>query len=353
MLQNRLPILFLMAMIAGSAFAATPVIVAEARVVNFDDRVEALGTLRANEMVALTANVTETVAAIRFDDGERVAAGDVLVELNSSEQRALLAEAKATVDEARAQFERVRPLAAQGTAAQSLLDERRREWDTARARLVAIESRLAERQIRAPFAGVVGLRNISVGALVRPGDLITTLDDDSVMKLEFSVPSTYLETLRPDLPISARARAFGAKTFEGVVSSIDSRVDPVTRSVVVRARVPNPDRALRPGMLMSVELRKAPRDAVVVPETALVPLGRGNFVFVVEAPGDRVARREVRIGSRRTGEVEIAHGVESGAKVVIHGTLRLRDGDLIEVRAVDDGERALRDMLSVDVVNTP
>ena len=177
------------------------------------------------------------------------------------------------MDEASRQYQRVKSLANQGTAARSLLDERRRQWETARARLAAIESRLADRLVTAPFAGVVGLRNISPGALVEPGDPITTLDDDSTMKLDFAVPSIYLGSLQPGMAVVARARAYGDRPFRGEVSGVDSRVDPVTRSIVVRAVLPNPHRALKPGMLMEVELQMNPREALVIPEEALVPQG--------------------------------------------------------------------------------
>lgn len=322
------------------------VIVAEVKLDRFVDRVEALGTLRADESVELTASVTETVTAIHFDDGDRVAAGKVLVEMTSAEEHALLEEARATVAEAQRQYRRVESLEAQGTAAKSLLDQQRRDWKTARARLSAIESRLADRLVRAPFAGVLGLRTISLGALVEPGDLITTLDDDRVMKLDFAVPSTYLGTLQPGLAIVATARTYGDRKFRGEVKSIDSRVDAVTRSIVVRAVLPNPDRALKPGMLMQVELLKNPRQALVIPEEALVPQGDTQYVFVVdEAQGSKVVRREVQIGARRPGEVEVLKGLSAGEKVITHGTLKLRPGQQVTIGAVDDGAQSLREML--------
>ena len=148
---------------------------------------------------------------------QRVEKGATLVEMTNREEHAQLEEARANLDEAKRQFHRVVRLESQGIEAQSLLDQRRREVDTARARLAAIESRLADRLILAPFAGVLGLRDISVGALVETGDTITTLDDDSVMKLEFAVPSTYLPSLEPGLPINARTRAYGERIFSGQV----------------------------------------------------------------------------------------------------------------------------------------
>ncbi|MCU0971114.1 MAG: efflux RND transporter periplasmic adaptor subunit [Gammaproteobacteria bacterium] len=334
--ESTLSAVLLASLVSASASAAppppAPVTLADVHLEPFVDRVEALGTLRANEMVVLTANVTEQVTAIHFDDGRRVHAGELLVELTNTEEKAALQEARAAEEEAKAQYERVKPLAAQGSAAKSVYDERLREWETAKARLAVAQSRLEDRLVKAPFAGVVGLRNISVGALVRPGDVITTLDDDAVMKLEFHVPATYIETLRPGLAIVARARAYEGRDFRGQVRSVDSRVDPVTRSVIARAEIPNPDRVLRPGMLMSVELLKKPRDALVIPESAVVPSGRKTFVFRVDdAAGGKAQRREVRLGSRRQGEVEVLEGLAAGDRVVSHGTQRVRDGQPVTV----------------------
>jgi membrane fusion protein (multidrug efflux system) len=329
------------------AAAPTPVIVAEVKSVQFEDRIEALGTLRANESVLLTASVTETITALHFDDGDRVEPGMVLAEMTSAEEHALLEEAKAMVAEAQRQYRRVRSLESQGTAAKSLLDERRREWQTAKARLIAIESRLADRLIKAPFGGVVGLRDISVGALVEPGDPITTLDDDSVMKLDLGVPSVYLGELSLGMPIVATARAFGEKEFHGEVSSIDSRVDPVTRSLQVRALLPNTERLLKPGMLMQVTLRNRVRDTLVIPEAALMPYGREQFVLVAAPDGEgyQAEKRPIRIGSRRTGEVEVLQGLQAGDRVITHGGIQVRPGQAVSIRADDDGSRSLAEIL--------
>lgn len=329
--------------------AAKPVsvIVSDVRVEPFVDRVEALGTLKANESVSVTANVTETVSAIHFDDGQRVEAGQILVEMTSAEEQALLEEARARVAEAERQYDRVKSLVAQRSASESLLDERKRDLDTARALLVAIESRLADRLVKAPFAGVLGLRNISPGALVEPGDLITTLDDDSLMKLDFSVPSVFLPDLEPGLRIEAQARAYGDRRFAGEIRSIDSRVDPVTRSIQVRALFPNPDRTLKPGVLMQVALLRNPRDAMVVPESALLHQGRDHFVIAV-ADGDVAEQRQVRIGARRPGSVEVLDGLTAGDRIITHGNDKVRSGQQVVVKAVDDGTRSLREMLESD-----
>jgi len=340
--------------ITASASQATQVFVITARPVSIEDRIEALGTLRANESVELTTSVTETVTVLHFDDGDRVEAGQVLLEMTSAEEHAQLEEARATVDEARRQYERIRSLQEKQTAAESLLDQRRREWETGRARLAAIESRLADRLVQAPFAGVLGLRRVSVGALLEPGDIITTLDDDSVMKLDFSVPAIYLGVLAPGLQITATTRAWEGKRFTGQVKSIDSRVDPVTRTVVVRALLPNPEHALRPGMLMQVELLNRQREAIVIPEECLVPEGDRQFVLVVDRSADNtVEQRPIRIGMRRPGEVEVTEGLAAGELVITDGTLKVRAGSKVAIRAVDDGGTPLRELLDSGATATP
>ena len=335
------------ASLVSAAPPPTQVVAAAVRIMPFEDRIEALGTLRANESVTLTASVTETVNALHFDDGDRVATGQVLVEMTSNEERALLNEARASLEEAERQYRRVQSLATQGTAAESLLDQRRRESQTARARLVAIESRIADRLIKAPFAGVVGLRNISVGALVEPGDPITTLDDDATMKLDLAVPSVYLATLVSGMKVVATTRAHGEREFIGEVRGIDSRVDPVTRSVVVRVLLDNSQRLLKPGLLMQVTLYKNSREALVIPEAALMPSGRDQFVLVAkpEKGGYKAERRQIRIGSRRPGEVEVINGLQEGELVITHGAQRVRSGKAVALRAIDQGGQSLSELL--------
>jgi membrane fusion protein (multidrug efflux system) len=332
----------------ASAQQAVPVIVKQATIDRFVDRVEALGTLRANETVVLTATVSEIVTDVHFEDGQRVKAGSTLVEMTNEEEHALIEEERSTVAEAEKQYDRLRPLVQRGAASTSLLDQRRREYETAKARLRAIESKLQDRLIMAPFTGVVGLRNISVGALIEPGDVITTLDDDSVMKLDFTVPSIHLASLKTGLPIVATSPVFAGRQFEGIVASINSRIDPVTRSIVVRAILPNSERLLKPGLLMQVVLLKNPRDVVVIPEEALIPSGRDNHVLVVDRSAEPplAQRRQVTTGGRRPGEVEILDGLQPGEFVVVDGTLRARPGQPVTVIAVDSGDEALAHLLN-------
>lgn len=315
--------------------AAVDVIVQPVSSTSLNTRIEALGTLRANESITLTPNVTKTVTRLNFDDGQRVTAGQVLVEMTSREESALLEEARFHTEEAKKQLDRVASLVARGAASQSLLDQRVREYEAARARYNATESRLKDLILVAPFSGVLGLRNVSVGALVSPGDHITTLNDDSKMKLDFTVPAVYLRYLAVGLPVIAKSPDLGEQLFHGKVVSIDNQIDEVTRAIRVRALIDNPDFQLKQGMLMLVDLNAAPREALVISESALVPLGSHNFVFVVSEgeKGPVVERRQIVIGERLAGAVEVLAGLTSAEKLITHGLQKVRDGQLVNVRA--------------------
>lgn len=324
----------------------TQVIVSKAYNKEFVDRVEAIGTLRANETVTLAATVTDTVTAINFTDGQQVAKGDILVEMTSGEEKALLDQQRALVNEASKQLQRTRDLAKNGAASTSILDERQREFTAAKAGMAALQSRLEDRIITAPFDGVVGLRNISVGALLQPGTQITTLDDISVMKLDFSVPSVYLPTLKAGLKITARATGFDTP-FEGEVTAINSQIDPVTRAITVRAVIPNPEGTLKPGLLMTVELMKNPRDAVTIPETAIIPEGRNHFVLVVdESQTPPVAeKRKITIGTRIPGALEVVQGLKAGEAVITQGTMTARPGQPVSVTTEQEPGESLEAVL--------
>lgn len=313
-----------------TASAATGVYVQKLTPAAFADRLEALGTLRANESVEITATVTERLLAVHFRDGQRVTRGALLAEMDAAEEEALRQEQFLVADEAARQYERVKKLAADGLAPQSQLDEKRREYLAAQARLDGIDARLRQLKLTAPFDGVLGIRTVSPGTLVKPGDVITTLDDDKVMKLDFSVPSTYLPALSVGLKIKAVARALDNAVFDGEIASIDSRVDPVTRAIRVRALVPNPDARLRPGLLMSIDLYKNPRQALMLREEALILEGRNHYVFRVNAD-NKIEKVNVVPGSRAPGWVEILQGLNENDLLVTQGTVKLRPGAEVKV----------------------
>src|SRR5690606_36112838 len=268
---------------------------------------------------------TETVEAVNFEDGDRVAAGDVLVDLSGRAEVAALEEAQAAYKEARQQYERQAELVKAGTISRSQLDTQVAARDSAQARVSAIRARLADRVITAPFDGILGFRQVSPGTLVTPGTPIATLDDISTIKLDFSVPERFLSVLQPGQQVVAQSAAWPDRDFHGTVSTIGSRVDPVTRAVPVRADIPNEDARLRPGMLLTVRLFEPERQTLAIPEIALTQVGSRAYVYRVDDQGT-AEQVTVQIGARRRGEAERLSGLSSGDRVVVDGTVKLRPG---------------------------
>jgi membrane fusion protein (multidrug efflux system) len=310
---------------------ATLVVVEPVATRMFTDVIEALGTSTANESVTLTAKLTDTVSKVSFGDGDFVEAGQVLVELTNQEQTAVLAEEKANLDDARRQLERIEDLVKRNSVPVSQADEARARYAASRARYDAVVARLDDRLIRAPFAGVLGFRRVSPGTLVTPGTPITTIDDVSIIKLDFTVPEVYLSALSPGQQVKARSPAFPNETFEGELKTIGSRVDPVTRSVVARAHIDNPERRLRPGMLLTVQVTRTATSALAVREAALQQVASRTFVYV--AKDGRATQRDVTTGQRQPGFVEIKDGLALGEPVVTEGLIKLRNGAPIRTTA--------------------
>jgi membrane fusion protein (multidrug efflux system) len=277
----------------------------------FVDVIEAVGTAKAKESIDLTAKSAETVGAVNFTDGQKVPAGFVVAEMTSREQSADLAAMRAELNEANKAFERMSELSGKGFATKAQLDAAVSARDSAAARVKSLESRVTDRLIKAPFAGVLGLRKVSVGTLVKPGDIITTLDDVSLIKLDFTVPESFLGALKMGMPVRAQVAAYPGRVFEGVVAGIDSRVDPVSRSVAMRAEIPNKEDLLLPGMLMTVSLLKNQRQVLAVAEQSLVPVEDRQYVYVVTADM-KAERREVKTAARQPGFVEVLSGLKAG-----------------------------------------
>jgi membrane fusion protein, multidrug efflux system len=333
------------------------VVVQAAETRDFSSRIETIGTAQANESITIASKVTDVISAVAYESGQYVRKGQVLVVLANTEQqgdlltargdlsavRAQVAEAEASAREAQLQFERQNELAERGFASKARLDQAQAATATARARVdaarqrlvgadgrvTAIQSRAQDRVIRAPFSGVMGLRDISVGELARPGDVLGTLDDVSSMKVDFDIPESQLANVQPGTLITMRSDALKGETFEARVAVLDSRVDPRTRTVKARAIVPNPSGKIKPGMLLTGIVAASPRQSVAVPESALVDDGTSTYVFTAERKGDgpaQAARNTVVVGVRKDGYAEIVSGVAAGAPVVTEGLVRLRPG---------------------------
>ena len=304
--------------------------VEQSRSMRFVDRIDAVGTAVANEQVTLAAPVTERITKLNFDDGGYVSRGQVIAVLAQDEESAALAEADARSREAAQQLERVEALRERGFATKSNLDSQSALAAQARAQAERVRATIGDRVVRAPFSGWVSLRNISPGAVVAAGTEIVTISDISAIKLDFPIPETALSAVRPGQTIIARAAAFPDQPFRGQISNIDPVINPNTRSVTVRAVLPNPDRRLKPGMLLTVGIETAPRTAVSVPELSIVGEGDDRFVFVV-GPDREAKRKPVRTGLRLNGRVEIVEGLAAGEAVITEGVVKVTDGQPVKV----------------------
>ena len=303
------------------------------------DTIEAIGTAQANESVTLTSKVSDIVSRVNFNDGDFVEQGRILVELANDEQSALLAEARANLQDARTQLRRLLDLGERKMVPDSDIDEARAQADAAKARLDSIAARMDDRLVRAPFSGVLGFRRVSPGTLLTNDKPITTLDDISVIKLDFSIPEVYLHTIKPGYVIQARSEAWPGQEFSGNISTIGSRVDPVTRAVTVRAIIPNEKRVLRPGMLLTVKIITAERMSLVVPESAVTQFADNSFVYV--AGSDGVARKaSIQVGARRFGFIEVTAGLKQGDMVITDGSFKIRDGQPVRIQDRDTGNGA-------------
>lgn len=310
------------------------VAVTEARLRPLTEALEAIGTARANESVTVTAKVTDTVSKVRFSDGDIVEKGEVLVELTSEEEAALLAEAEANVKDAQNQYDRLADLLQQQSIPISQVDEARARLQAAEARQNSIEARLQDRLVKTPFGGLLGFRNVSEGTLLTATTPITTLDDISIIKVDFSIPETHLGRLQVGQEVIALSDAYVGREFPALVRTIGSRIDPTTRAAIVRAHIDNVDSALRPGMLLRVRVVLSRKDAIMVPETALQQRGDRVFVFLVEEGFAKI--QEINIGIRQDGWAQVLKGLSVGDPVISEGVIKVRDN--VPVRVLGAGE---------------
>ena len=306
------------------------VAVVEARMTS--DRLEAMGTGRARESVVVTASESERVAAVFFEDGETVEAGRLLAQLEERLLRAELGIARTTLADERREMERAKELLEKEGIARRLVDARETSLAKAELAVEAIETRLKLREVRAPFAGVLGLRRVSEGAWVTPGTVITTLDDVSEIFVDFTVPEKYLAALATGVVFEARTPVLPGEALVGRVTGLEPRIDPQSLTALARGTLANAEGRLRPGMLFTVWLDVAPRMSSWLPEKAVVSLGERQFVFV-ETDG-KVSRREVWLGRREAGMVEAREGVNAGERVVTDGVGKMREGMSVKISNV-------------------
>ncbi len=312
----------------GPGGAPAVVTTAELSQEPWTERIEAIGTARAQESILITSKISERVGRVRFESGDRVEVGQVLVDLDVGGDVADLEAARTGFREAQRQYDRQRELATQRLIPTSQLDAQRALRDSAEARVKQAASRVSDRVIVAPFAGVLGLREVSPGQLLSPGAPITTLDAVDVMQVDFALPEVLLSQVRPGLILEARSDAWKNEVFNGEVLSVDSRVDVATRSVLVRAAIRNPDGHLLPGMLLELQVLRPEHQAIVIPEIALLQNGEQSFVYRVDAEG-KAQMTPVKVGGRQRGRIEILEGLEAGNRIVVDGTVKLRPGQAV------------------------
>jgi membrane fusion protein (multidrug efflux system) len=297
---------------------------------SWSDRIQAIGTAKARESVVIAAKQSERIAAVRFESGQRVAKGQVLVELDAGAVKAELAEAQANLNDLNAQVTRLQNLQSRQLVAKGQLDTVIASRNAARARAQAAQERLNDRIIRAPFAGVLGLRQVSQGQFVSAGAIMVNLDDLDYLWVDFPVPEGLLSQLKTGMALELQADAAPGQTLSAQVVGIDSRVDIATRAIMVRAGIDNAGGLVRPGMLMRISLQQDAVQALVIPELAVQQVGNRTFVFVAGADGV-ASSRNVRVGSRHDGKVVVIEGLKAGEKVVLDGTSKLRDGQKLKV----------------------
>ncbi|NIX77893.1 efflux RND transporter periplasmic adaptor subunit [Microvirga terricola] len=311
---------------------------------------ESVGTVRAYESITVTAKVAGIIKAIGFEEGQQVKAGDMLVQLDDAERRAEIEQTLAETNRAMAlrnevviKLERATALSRTGAGTGAQVEDLTAQVKSlessiaaAQAQRKGAEARLEDYSIRAPFAGRVGTRSVSLGAFISPGTRITSLDDLSRVRLDFAVPENLLGRLKPGQAVNASSPAYPGRVFRGIVSTLDTRVDQLTRTVRLTAEFDNPDEALKPGMFLSVALEVTTKDnAVVVPEEAVVAEGLRQIVYPVK--DNKVERRVITIGQRQGGKVEVLDGLKAGETIVVLGVQRVRAGAEVVTRPVGSG----------------
>ena len=294
----------------------------------------AVGSLAAVQDVNVMAEVPGQIAAIHFESGKEVAAGDVLITLDASVDEAELAGLEATRRLTALQLERAEKLQRDRTVSRAQYDEAAARHAEADARVKAKQAYLAKKLIRAPISGTLGIRRIDIGDYLAPGSQVVMLQQLDPMFVDFRIPERFVDRVAKGQRITLKVQSQGERAFEGHVTAVDPAVDAATRMVKVRAKLPNPGHLLKPGMFADVHVDEASSDQrVVVPETAVTYSPYGNSVFVIESKdgGLRITRRQVKTGETRQGRVAVLEGLAAGEQVVAVGQNKLRNDMAVEI----------------------
>lgn len=292
--------------------------------------IEAVGTAQARESITVTSEVDGRLEKVAVIEGQSVKAGQALFLIDDRTARAQLARADAQLADAQAAWGRAQQLENSAVLSRAEADTLKAAQNAAQADRDSAAAQLANYQIKAPFAGVLGLRQVNQGSYVKAGDRLTTLDDLDYLEVLFAVPERYIGQIEIGQPVDVRSISYPDKSFSASVRQLDTRVDPINRTVTVKAILDNTQRQLLPGQFLAVTLRTGEHHAVMIPEQSIVTEGAGSFIYVVE--DSTATRREIHIGARQKGWVEVVSGITEQEIVVINGHTRLGAGAPVEVR---------------------
>jgi len=295
--------------------------------------VSAVGNLRSQDSVVLRSEIAGRLHTIGFAEGGQVRRGQVLVRLDDAVARAELQQAQANLSLVRSQYQRAQELSAQGFISYQARDEAASQLRVQQAAVALAQARLDKTVITAPFDGLIGLRNLSVGDYVSAGDELVPLESIDPLNVDFRIPEQYLAQVAVGATLAVQFDAFPGQTRQGVVKAMSPLVDVGGRSILLRASIPNADAKLRPGMFARVQLRFSDGQAMLIPEAALAPSGRAQYVYRVH--DGKAQRLEVQIGQRRDGWVEVLSGLDADAQVVVSGLQKIRDGASVHVQLAD------------------
>jgi len=310
---------------ASMGMMAFPVKAAQARLEKVSAKIDAVGDLQAGESIVLRPEISGRVSAIRFEEGHKAKAGDVLIELNAEEQRSAYAQSEAALKLEVESFKRIKEVRAKNLVSQQQYDESLARLQNAQAVLERDRVRLSRTLLIAPFDGILGLREVSLGDYVSPGQALVNLESVDPIKLDFKLAEKYAAHVVKGLKFDVSVDAWPGRTFHGEIQAVDPRLDEGTRTVKVRARLPNHDLALKPGMFARISLDLGHvRDALFVQEQAVQAKGSASMVFrIIDG---KAVLSPVKTGERRPGFVEITSGINNADWIVIDGQIKLRDG---------------------------
>ncbi|MEY3220323.1 MAG: hypothetical protein RIT27_1680 [Pseudomonadota bacterium] len=299
-----------------------PVEVSPVKIDKVIEEVVAVGTLKPDESVMIRAEIAGRIQTIGFEEGQKVEMGMPLILLDASEYKALLDQSNATLLLNKQSYERIKDLFGKQLVSHQALDEAKSKLDESKAKLAVDKVRLDKMTIKAPFSGILGLREVSQGAYVQIGQPLVRLDKLDTVKLDFKVPEIYLSKINRGQTVTVTLDAFPSKEFTGKVYAMDLALEEESRTLLLRAKLPNPNLELQGGLFARVKLVLGEREnALIIPEQAIVPQGGDSFVFKVQE--DKAILTKIKLGQRRTGDVEVIEGLNAGDSVVIAGQMKL------------------------------